>query len=90
MTSKNMTTDDQKHASSSRFAAVLQRVVEVRPEEVKVLLLSGAYFFFVLAAYCVIRPIREEMAVVSGARNVAFQNDPFTRCFDLWVGHRYR
>ena len=67
-----MTAEDKASASSSRLTTVLQRVVEVRPEEVKVLLFSGAYFFFVLAAYYVIRPIRDEMAVVSGARNVAW------------------
>jgi AAA family ATP:ADP antiporter len=51
---------------------LLQRVVEVRDEEVTVLLLSGAYFFFVLASYYVIRPIRDEMAVVGGVENLAW------------------
>ena len=55
-----------------RFTTLLQRVVEVRPEEVQVLLLSGAYFFFVLASYYVIRPIRDEMAVVGGVQNIAW------------------
>jgi len=47
-------------------------VVDVRPEEVQVLLLSGGYFFFVLASYYVIRPIRDEMAVVGGVENIAW------------------
>ncbi len=38
----------------------------------QVLLLSGAYFFFVLASYYVIRPIRDEMAVVGGVENIAW------------------
>ncbi len=50
----------------------MQKVVEVRSEEVSVLLLSGAYFFFVLASYYVIRPIRDEMAVVGGVENLAW------------------
>jgi len=34
------------------------------------LLLSAAYFFFVLSSYYVLRPIRDEMAVESGVRNL--------------------
>jgi AAA family ATP:ADP antiporter len=48
----------------------LQRVVEVREEEVRALLLSAAYFFCILSAYYVIRPIRDEMAVAGGVRNL--------------------
>ncbi len=49
---------------------LLQRVVEVREEEVRALLLSAAYFFCILSAYYVIRPIRDEMAVAGGVRNL--------------------
>ena len=45
------------------FTALLQRVVEVRREEIATLLLSGAYFFCILSAYYVIRQIRDEMGV---------------------------
>lgn len=58
--------------ATGRFTTLLQRAVEVRPEEVQVLLLSGGYFFFVLASYYVIRPIRDEMAVVGGVENIAW------------------
>jgi len=61
-----------KSRPSHRGARLLGKVVEVRPEEVGVLLLSGAYFFFVLASYYVIRPIRDEMAVVGGVENIAW------------------
>jgi len=54
------------------MTSVLQRLVEVRSEEVRALWLSGAYFFFVLASYYVIRPIRDEMAVVGGVENIAW------------------
>lgn len=61
-----------KSRVSTSVATLLGRVVEVRPEEVAILLLSGAYFFFVLASYYVIRPIRDEMAVVGGVENIAW------------------
>ena len=67
-----MTQAESKSQLPGRFTTLLQRVVEVRPEEVQVLLLSGAYFFFVLASYYVIRPIRDEMAVVGGVENIAW------------------
>jgi AAA family ATP:ADP antiporter len=50
----------------------LQKVVEVRPEEVKLLFLSGAYFFLVLTSYYIIRPIRDEMGVAGGVENLAW------------------
>ncbi len=46
------------------------RVTGVRPEEAGPVLLSCAYFFCVLAAYYVIRPIRDEMGVAGGADNI--------------------
>lgn len=67
-----MDQQETKSPLSHRVATLLGRVVDVRPEEVQVLLLSGAYFFFVLASYYVIRPIRDEMAVVGGVENIAW------------------
>lgn len=67
-----MVPTEPKSQLSRRFTTLLQRVVEVRPEEVHLLLLSGGYFFFVLASYYVIRPIRDEMAVVGGVENIAW------------------
>ncbi len=49
---------------------LLQRAVAVEPEEVKALLLSCAYYFFILSGYYILRPIRDEMAVASGVRNL--------------------
>jgi AAA family ATP:ADP antiporter len=50
--------------------AFLRRVVDVRPGEVKAMLLSCLYFFFALSSYFILRPIRDEMAVASGARTL--------------------
>jgi AAA family ATP:ADP antiporter len=48
----------------------LERVVAVRPEEVRALLWSFAYFFCLLAAYYILRPLRDEMGVAGGVRNL--------------------
>jgi AAA family ATP:ADP antiporter len=44
----------------------LSRLVDVRPREVGAALWSFAYFFFLLAAYFVLRPLRDEMGVAAG------------------------
>ena len=50
--------------------AGLQRAVEVRDGEVRALLWSFAYFFFLLSSYYVLRPLRDEMGVQSGVENL--------------------
>ncbi|WP_419167795.1 NTP/NDP exchange transporter [Candidatus Palauibacter sp.] len=49
---------------------VAARLTGARPEEAGLVLLSALYFFFILSAYYVIRPIREEMAVAGGVENI--------------------
>lgn len=49
---------------------LLRRIVEVQPEEVRALGWSWLYFFSVLSAYYVIRPIRDEMGVAGGVNNL--------------------
>ena len=48
----------------------LSRFVPVRPDEVRALLWSFAYFFCLLASYYVLRPLRDEMGVAGGVRNL--------------------
>jgi ATP:ADP antiporter, AAA family len=48
----------------------LGRVVAVRPGEVRALLWSFAYFFCLLAGYYVLRPLRDEMGIAGGVRNL--------------------
>ena len=48
----------------------LQRVVDVRPNEVAAMLWSCVYFFCLLSGYYIIRPFRDEMAVAGGTRNI--------------------
>jgi AAA family ATP:ADP antiporter len=57
------------HPSSS-FHRSLQRIVKVEPREVRAMLWSFAYFFCLLAAYYVLRPLRDEMGVAGGVRNL--------------------
>ncbi|HEX9396183.1 MAG TPA: MFS transporter [Burkholderiales bacterium] len=42
----------------------------VRPEEVRALLWSFAYFFCLLAGYYILRPLRDEMGVAGGVGNL--------------------
>ena len=48
----------------------LARVVSVQPQEVRALLWSFAYFFCLLAGYYVLRPVRDEMGLASGIKNL--------------------
>ena len=48
----------------------LTRVVKVRPGEVRALCWSFAYFFCLLAGYYVLRPLRDEMGIAGGVRNL--------------------
>jgi AAA family ATP:ADP antiporter len=51
---------------------VLRCAIDVKPQEVTALLWSCLYVFCVLSAYYVIRPIRDEMGVAGGVRNLAW------------------
>jgi AAA family ATP:ADP antiporter len=57
-----------------RHESILQRwiprAVAVRPGEIRALVWSFAYFFFLLAGYYVLRPLRDEMGVAGGVRNL--------------------
>jgi AAA family ATP:ADP antiporter len=50
----------------------LQRAVDARPGEGAALVWSCAYHFFVLCAYYVLRPIRDEMGAAGGVDNLAW------------------
>ncbi|MEJ2345228.1 MAG: MFS transporter [Gammaproteobacteria bacterium] len=57
----------------SRAAAVarlLERLVNVRPDEVRALLWSFAYFFCLLCSYYILRPLRDEMGIAGGIQNL--------------------
>jgi AAA family ATP:ADP antiporter len=49
---------------------LLKRIVAVEETEIRPMLWAASYYFLVLAAYFVIRPIRDEMGVAGGVRNL--------------------
>ncbi len=53
-----------------RAHRLLSRVILVEHEELPALLWSFAYFFCLLAAYYLLRPVRDEMGVLSGAHKL--------------------
>ena len=48
----------------------LKRIVAVEENEIAPMLWAALYYFLLLAAYFVIRPIRDEMGVAGGVRNL--------------------
>lgn len=56
----------------SPLAARLLQAVGARPGEGTVLLWASTYYFMVLAAYYVIRPIRDDMGAAGGVDNLAW------------------
>ena len=56
--------------NEARAQRWLGRVVAARPGEMRALLWSFAYFFCLLAGYYVLRPLRDEMGIAGGVRNL--------------------
>src|SRR5689334_6023071 len=48
----------------------LEKTVAVRPVEVRALLWAFSYFFFLLAGYYVLRPVRDEMGLAAGIKQL--------------------
>lgn len=63
---------DPNARSGGRLLAGLRLLVDVRSPELSSLLLSFLYFFFVMSAWFVLRPIRDEIAAASGVRNLPY------------------
>lgn len=60
------------HSASAGVPRFLLRLVDVRPEEVRALILSFLYFFFLLLSFYLLRPLRDEMGVASGVKNLQY------------------
>src|SRR5262249_50337605 len=50
--------------------ALLRRVVDVRESEIRAMLMSAVFFFFLLSSYFVLRPMRDEVAAATGVNNL--------------------
>src|SRR6202046_5988843 len=59
---------------------VLKRVAGVEPHEVKAVVTAFVYFFFLMASYFILRPLRDPMGTVYG---VAHLQELFTGTFLL-------
>ena len=59
-------------ATADYRPSVLQVLVGVRRDERAMLALSALYFFLVMASYFILRPIRDQMGVAGGVRNLAW------------------
>jgi AAA family ATP:ADP antiporter len=68
---------DAQQGSATGF---LERVFCIEPGEVKVVFSSFAYFFFLMASYFILRPLRDTMGTVYG---VAHLQELFTGTFVL-------
>jgi ATP:ADP antiporter, AAA family len=65
-----MSTPADSEVSGGIIYRLLRRIIDVQPEEVRALGWAWLYFFSVLSAYYVIRPIRDEMGVAGGVNNL--------------------
>jgi AAA family ATP:ADP antiporter len=65
-----MAEDTPVLAEGGRVATLVQRAVVLRPGELPVLLWAFAYFFALLCAYYILRPLREEMGIAGGVENL--------------------
>ena len=65
-----MESADSEPAAHQRGASWLRRAVRIEREELPAFLWAFAYFFLMLAAYYVLRPVRTEMAVQTGVKNL--------------------
>lgn len=52
------------------LSRVLQRIADIGDREIRALLLSVEHSFCILPSYYVIRPIRDEIGVAAGVRNL--------------------
>jgi len=54
----------------NRIALYLSNAIDVRSNEIRALVWAFLYFFFLLAAYYILRPLRDEMGVAAGRDNL--------------------
>ena len=65
-----METPSQSRENSSTPLQLFRIVVDVKRNELRALLFSFAYYFLILSAYYVIRPIRDDFGAAGGVENL--------------------
>lgn len=58
--------------ATARLHDLLRRVVDVERDEMHAMLVSFAYFFFVLSGWFVLRPVREAVAAAAGVSHLPY------------------
>ena len=53
-----------------KIRTLIERTIDIRASELPALLISFAYFFLLLCAYYIIRPLRDEMGILGGIKNL--------------------
>jgi AAA family ATP:ADP antiporter len=61
---------DAPPSPGSTFHRVLNKIIDVKPNEVPALAWSWLYIFFLLSSYYIMRPIRDQMGVAGGVNNL--------------------
>jgi AAA family ATP:ADP antiporter len=65
-----MSESEAAHLEAGSVYRLLQRLIDVRPAEMRALGWSWLYIFCVLSSYYILRPIRDEMGVAGGVENL--------------------
>src|SRR5271154_4757951 len=60
------------------MSALLKKIAGVEPQEVKAVVIAFVYFFFLMASYFILRPLRDTMGTVYGTKHL---QDLFTGTF---------
>jgi ATP:ADP antiporter, AAA family len=66
----NHVSEQTRSGESGIGYRLLNRMIDVRPEEVPVLFWCWLYIFAVLSSYYIMRPIRDQMGVAGGVNNL--------------------
>ena len=67
-------------ADQGPLSKILGAIADIRPSEVKAVLIAFAYFFFLMASYFILRPLRDTMGTVYGVEHL---QELFTGTFVL-------
>ena len=83
------------HGCSGRLRTWLRQLISQDPDESRVALWAAVYYFSLMCSYFIIKPLRDEMGVVSGVENLQYL---FTATFLVmllivpvfgWISSRY-
>ncbi|MEY2492090.1 MAG: antiporter, family [Verrucomicrobiota bacterium] len=59
-------------AEKMRFAQIREKIVDVRPSELRALAMAFVFNFVILASYYVVRPIRDDIGAAGGLENLSW------------------